>query len=255
MASRSSSDDAEKALQQFMAVSRTMYLHFAQATLSDVRKTLPPPWRMPQHMPPPPKRMPQHNPPPPKRMPQHMPPPPKHPAPSASSPAASSPGIYAANSPGGSPAGKAGPGVKEEPGVKAECESEDDGGFAYDWEEEEEIVLDPKLAQNGYTVHDIVELRAEEKAAAERGLSWQERGPPGPEDGGPRRWRGQRYRPCSGKWANRGGWRTKAKAVGKGWKRFYDEKYGGKDAKRRGTRGDGGFWPGPAGGPYRGTQS
>ena len=46
---------------------------------------------------------------------------------------------------------------------------------------------------------------AERKAAEEAGVRWQERGPPGPAAGGPETWRGQSYRPNSGRWANRGG--------------------------------------------------
>jgi hypothetical protein len=46
---------------------------------------------------------------------------------------------------------------------------------------------------------------AERKAAEEAGLRWQDRGPPGPKDGGPETWRGQNYRPNSGRWSNRGG--------------------------------------------------
>lgn len=49
---------------------------------------------------------------------------------------------------------------------------------------------------------ELEELRAEEEAAKEAGVGWQERGPPGkPGD----TWRGQRFRPESGKFANRGG--------------------------------------------------
>ena len=51
---------------------------------------------------------------------------------------------------------------------------------------------------------------------AERlGLSWQERGPPGPDAGGPTMWRGQRWRPQSRKWANRGGKHREA------WAKYY----------------------------------
>ena len=49
-------------------------------------------------------------------------------------------------------------------------------------------------------------LRAEQQVAQEMGLRWQERGPP-PEalPEGQTTWRGQAYRPGTGKWANRGG--------------------------------------------------
>ena len=52
---------------------------------------------------------------------------------------------------------------------------------------------------------ELVELKAEEAIARALNVAWQRRGPPGPENGGPPRWRGQRYRPTTGKWANRGG--------------------------------------------------
>ena len=41
--------------------------------------------------------------------------------------------------------------------------------------------------------------------ARSMGLSWAERGPPAPAQGGPSTWRGQTYRRGSGRWANRGG--------------------------------------------------
>ena len=67
-----------------------------------------------------------------------------------------------------------------------------------------------------------MDLRAEEAVARELGLSWQQRGPtPDMLPEGETTWRGQRYRPNTGKWANRGGankeWYTayyRAKAAG-----------------------------------------
>ena len=53
-----------------------------------------------------------------------------------------------------------------------------------------------------YTEDELVEMRAESAAAAELGLSWQERGPP--PSYGPL-WRNHEYRPGSERWANRGG--------------------------------------------------
>jgi len=48
--------------------------------------------------------------------------------------------------------------------------------------------------------------RSEEVVAREMGVPWQMRGPPPPEEDSEHvLWRGQRYRPESGKWANRGG--------------------------------------------------
>ena len=51
---------------------------------------------------------------------------------------------------------------------------------------------------------ELLDLRAEQKAAEEMGLRWQDRGPP-PDLVQGDTWRGQRYRPGTGKWANRGG--------------------------------------------------
>jgi hypothetical protein len=58
--------------------------------------------------------------------------------------------------------------------------------------------------------HDLpANLHAEHEAAMELGVPWKDRGPPGPEDGGPTTWRGQQWRAGHGgglpKWANRGG--------------------------------------------------
>ena len=112
----------------------------------------------------------------------------------------------------------------------------------YDDFKEEPITLDPQRAHNGYGIHDIVALRAEEKAATKHGLSWQERGPPGPEQGGPSVWRGQPYRPGSGKFAKRGGrWERERLArqaqleEEKSWDAYYRHK---KDAReKKGTQG------------------
>jgi len=52
---------------------------------------------------------------------------------------------------------------------------------------------------------EIRELKAEGAVAKSLGLKWEQRGPPGPSDGGPATWRGQRYRPNTGQWANNGG--------------------------------------------------
>ena len=70
----------------------------------------------------------------------------------------------------------------------------------------------------------------EEQCARLHGTPWQLRGPPGvetPDDGAPSTWRGQRYRPMSGKWANRGG-------ANKGhfnWKYGYGKSKYAKDAQ------------------------
>ena len=65
-----------------------------------------------------------------------------------------------------------------------------------------------KRRRVGLSGMQLVELRAEQAVANAMGLGWKERGPPGPEQGGPEEWRGQRYRASTGRWANRGGkWR------------------------------------------------
>ena len=60
-----------------------------------------------------------------------------------------------------------------------------------------------------------MQLKSEEEAAREAGLRWQERGPPGPKDGGPSHWRGQEWRSGANggakRWGNRGG----------RWKEYY----------------------------------
>ena len=61
-----------------------------------------------------------------------------------------------------------------------------------------------KGGRRPYTSDDLIELRAESDVAAQLGLRWQERGPPAPDDPYDT-WRGQRFRPESGRWANRGG--------------------------------------------------
>ena len=50
-----------------------------------------------------------------------------------------------------------------------------------------------------------LDMQAEAAAAQEMEVPWQMRGPPGDPADPHARWRGQRYRPESGKWANRGG--------------------------------------------------
>ena len=49
-----------------------------------------------------------------------------------------------------------------------------------------------------YSSEEIAEMRAEHEIATLMGLKWQERGPPGPAQGGPSLWRGQKFRPGRG---------------------------------------------------------
>ena len=58
---------------------------------------------------------------------------------------------------------------------------------------------------NRYTPEQIADMRAESEVARSMGLSWAQRGPVGPDEGGPLTWRGQQFRVNSGVWANRGG--------------------------------------------------
>jgi len=51
----------------------------------------------------------------------------------------------------------------------------------------------------------LVDLRCESEAARSLNLGWQHRGPPNPDHDPDARWRGQRYRQNTGKWANSGG--------------------------------------------------
>jgi hypothetical protein len=51
-------------------------------------------------------------------------------------------------------------------------------------------------------VHDV---EGEKKAAMIAELPWDMRGPAGPEVGGPKEWRGQKWRPNSQRYANSGG--------------------------------------------------
>ena len=55
------------------------------------------------------------------------------------------------------------------------------------------------------SMEELLELRAEQAVATEMGLRWQDRGPPGPADGGPQTWRGQAFRPLKNTCGNRGG--------------------------------------------------
>ena len=48
-------------------------------------------------------------------------------------------------------------------------------------------------------------LAAEHTMAYRHQVPWQQRGPPGPDRGGPSEWRGQHFRPLSRKWGTRGG--------------------------------------------------
>ena len=50
-----------------------------------------------------------------------------------------------------------------------------------------------------------LDMQAEAAVSQEMGVPWQMRGPPADLADPSARWRGQRYRPETGKWANRGG--------------------------------------------------
>ncbi len=59
------------------------------------------------------------------------------------------------------------------------------------------------LQSDKYTPAQLLDLRAEQQAAAELGLTWKQRGPPPSEE--QQTWRGQQYREGSQRWGNRGG--------------------------------------------------
>ena len=52
---------------------------------------------------------------------------------------------------------------------------------------------------------EVHRLRFERAVSERAGVPWAKRGPPGPDQGGPRTWRSQNYRWLAGKWTNRGG--------------------------------------------------
>jgi hypothetical protein len=60
-----------------------------------------------------------------------------------------------------------------------------------------------------HSPEELEMLRQEAEVAHRCGVPWQERGPPGPYEGGPEYWRGQSHRPGSNggqsRWGNRGG--------------------------------------------------
>ena len=55
--------------------------------------------------------------------------------------------------------------------------------------------------------NDPLTINLEKALICKYGLprKFKERGPPGPEEGGPRKWRGQKWRDDSKRWGNRGG--------------------------------------------------
>jgi hypothetical protein len=64
---------------------------------------------------------------------------------------------------------------------------------------------DSTLEANALDWTDPIVLATESQVAYDLQVPWQERGPPGPNDGGPMLWRNQKYREQSGKWSTRGG--------------------------------------------------
>jgi hypothetical protein len=108
--------------------------------------------------------------------------------------------------------------------------------------EEQEIPRNARVHRRPITQEELFGLRAEERVARSMATPWQSRGPPGPDEGGPSSWRGQQYRPGTGKWANRGGrqkeyytWLYSGKAKGKGKDKGKGKEGKGKDkAKDKG---------------------
>ena len=62
-----------------------------------------------------------------------------------------------------------------------------------------------KRAVGTRTAEDRDQHRAAASSEDDPNLPWDSRGPRGPQDGGPETWRGQRFRPNTGRWANAGG--------------------------------------------------
>jgi hypothetical protein len=108
--------------------------------------------------------------------------------------------------------------------------------------EEQEIPRNARVHRRPITQEELFGLRAEERVARSMATPWQSRGPPGPDEGGPSSWRGQQYRPGTGKWANRGGrqkeyytWLYSGKAKGKAKDKGKGKEGKGKDkAKDKG---------------------
>jgi len=117
----------------------------------------------------------------------------------------------------------------------------------------------PVKRKREVTQDELLMLAAERDVATSNAIPWQQRGPPGPEEGGPSTWRGQQWREGSGRWANRGGanknfytefyplqcaGHTKAEAY-----RLATERTGGKIGSAAGAGFSSSSAPGPAPGP------
>ena len=63
------------------------------------------------------------------------------------------------------------------------------------------------------------DIKEEQTSAASYGIPWDQRGPPGPDQNGPDKWRNQKFRQGSCRWANNGG-RDKEK-----WRLFFQKKH------------------------------
>jgi hypothetical protein len=87
---------------------------------------------------------------------------------------------------------KLSPKAKWIPHVEASCGSASSGA-------------DSTLEADALDWTDPVVLATESQVAYDLQVPWQQRGPPGPNDGGPMLWRNQKYREQSGKWSTRGG--------------------------------------------------
>ena len=86
-------------------------------------------------------------------------------------------------------------------------------------EQEEEEVLEPVEPED--PAERLVWLQAERQAAESMGIPWKLRGPPAPADPHAK-WRGQKFRDGSQRWANRGGKRKLE------WAEYYKKKGAGK---------------------------
>ena len=99
------------------------------------------------------------------------------------------------------------------------------GGGCFPREIASRTPYDRYLARLRAPTESFRDTSVEMEVAKACGVPWDIRGPPGPQEGGPRSWRGQKFREGSQRWANRGG---KNKDL---WKEYYNMKNRGLTAE------------------------
>ena len=116
-------------------------------------------------------------------------------------------------------------------------------GGGHEWA----VAPEARRRSNNLSQADVLRLRQEAAAAKACGIPWQERGPVGPEDGGPTHWRGQQWRSGANngqaRWGNRGGkyreyYATMARMGMVGFVKGGDKGKGGKGGGNSGTATD-----------------